>query len=102
MKVGTDVMPPIFSQKLDYNCDEMYTYDGNILYKVEIIFHKVSFIIDTRFPPLLETLYASRVKLFDEVPVFFMHAVSNIVAVRKTASLECILKGDKKMKVWRC
>jgi hypothetical protein len=36
-------------------------------YIVEIIFpHTVYLIINTRFPPLRETLYAGRVKLFAE------------------------------------
>jgi len=33
---------------------------------LRLFFHKVSFIIKTLFPPLRETLYAGRVKLFAE------------------------------------
>jgi hypothetical protein len=48
---------------------------------------------------LHETLYAGRVKLFAEASELFTHAVFQFVVVRKTASLECILEGTKKMEV---
>jgi hypothetical protein len=74
------------------------TYHGYILHKVKI-FHKVSFIINTLFPPLRQTLYAGRVKLFAEASVLFTHAVFQLVVVRKTASTERILLGAKNIYV---
>jgi hypothetical protein len=52
------------------------------------------FIVKTRFPPLPETLYAGRVKLFAEASELFKHAVFELV-VCKTASSECVLRGPK-------
>jgi hypothetical protein len=65
--------------------------------KLTLFSHKVSISINTLFPPLRETLYAFRVKLFAEASEFFTHAVFQVVVVvRKTASSECILQGAKK------
>jgi hypothetical protein len=52
---------------------------------VEIIFPKVS-IINTLFPPLHDTLYHGRVKLFAEASQLLTHGVFQLVVVRKTAS----------------
>jgi hypothetical protein len=40
--------------------------------KLLLFFHKMSFIIKTLFPPLRETLHASRVKLFAEASKLLM------------------------------
>jgi len=45
MKVMTPDAP--FSCSSNYYYNEIYIYHGYILYKVEIIFHNVSFIIST-------------------------------------------------------
>jgi hypothetical protein len=82
-------------------------YLGYAFTKFRLFFHKVSFIINTPFPPLQEMLYASCIKLLAETPEFFTHAVFQLVIVHKTASLECLLQRAKKMEVrgglnWDC
>jgi hypothetical protein len=42
--------------------------------------------INTLFSPLHETLYANHIKLFAEGLEFFVHAVSQLIVSRKTAS----------------
>jgi hypothetical protein len=49
---------------------------GTFFTKLRLFFHKASFIINTLFPPLHQTLYAGRVKLFAETSEIFTHAVS--------------------------
>jgi len=49
---------------------------GAFFTKLRLFFHKVSFIINTLFPPLRQTLYAGRVKLFAEASELVTHAVS--------------------------
>jgi hypothetical protein len=51
---------------------------GTSLAKLGLYFHKVSSIVNTRFPPLRETLYAGRVKLFAEASELFQWR-SNVV-----------------------
>jgi hypothetical protein len=75
---------------------------GTSFTKLGLFFHKVSFIINTLFSPLRETLYASRVKLIAEASELFTHAVFQFVVDRKTASSDCILEGAKKMEVGGC
>jgi hypothetical protein len=58
---------------------------GTFFTKLRLFFHKVS-ITNTLFPPLRQTLYAGRVKLFAEASELFMHAVFQLVVVRNTAS----------------
>jgi hypothetical protein len=65
---------------------------------LKLFFYEVSFVINTYFSPLPETLCAGRVKLFGEVSELFTHAVSQLVIVDKTASSECILQGPKRWK----
>jgi hypothetical protein len=77
--------------KLTYNIGTSFT-------KLRLFFHKVYFFINTIFPPLSQTLYAGRVKLFAEASELVTHAVFRLVVVRKTASSECILQGAKKCK----
>jgi hypothetical protein len=67
---------------------------GTSFSKRRLFFHKVS-IIKTLFPPLCETLYAGRVKLFAEASELFTHAVFQLVVIRKTASSECSLQEAK-------
>lgn len=56
------VMLPDFSLTIsNYSYNEIYIYHGHILYKFEI---KVSFLIDTLFPPLCELLFAGYLQLF--------------------------------------
>jgi hypothetical protein len=56
---------------------------------------------DTLFPPLHETLYAGRAKIFTEASQLFTQPVSQPV-VHKTASSECILQATKKLEVGEC
>lgn len=85
-----------------YKSNASYINHGYILYKVETLFHKVSFIINTLFPPLHEMLYAGHIKLFAEALELFMHTVFQLVVIRKMASLECNLQGTKKMEAGGC
>ena len=57
-----------------------------------LFFHKVSFVINTLFPLVRETLYAGRVKLYAEASELLTHAVFQFDVFRKTASSECILQ----------
>jgi hypothetical protein len=72
---------------------------GTSFTKLRLFSHKISFIINTLFPPLCEMLYASRVKLFAEASELFVQAVLQVIVVRKT---ECILQGAKKQEVRGC
>jgi hypothetical protein len=58
--------------------------------------YKVSFTINTHFPPLRHTLNASRDELFAEVPGLFTHAVVHLV-IRNRASTQGFLQEAKKM-----
>jgi len=60
--------------------------------KLRLYFHKVSFIINTIFPTLHETLYDGRVKFPDVASELF-----RLVTVRKTSSSEFILQGPIEM-----
>jgi hypothetical protein len=51
---------------------------------------------------LRETLYAGHVKLFVDASELFTHAVFQLVGVRKTASLECVLQGVKRKELGGC
>jgi len=70
--------------------------------KLRLFFHKVSFIINTRFPTLHEMLDGSHVRLFVEVSELFTHAVFQLDIIHKIASLECVLQEAKKLEVGRC
>jgi hypothetical protein len=48
---------------------------GTSCRKLGLFCHKVVFIINTVFPPLRETLYAGRIKLFAETSELFTYAV---------------------------
>jgi hypothetical protein len=67
-----------------------------------LFFRKVSFTINTLFPPLRKTQYVGRVKLLAEASEFFTHAVLQVLVVGKTASLECAHQAAKNMEVGRC
>jgi hypothetical protein len=60
--------------------------------KLRLFFHKVSFLINTPFPTLRETLYDGRVKFPAPASELF-----RLDVVRKTASSECILQGSIEM-----
>jgi hypothetical protein len=66
--------------------------------KFRSLFHKVSISVNTLFPPLRETLYAGRVKLFAEASELFTHVLFQIVVARKTASSHYIIQGAKRWK----
>jgi hypothetical protein len=51
---------------------------------------------------LCEMLCGGHVTLFAEVCKFFMHAVFQSVIIHKTASLEYVLQGAKKLEVGGC
>lgn len=73
--------------------------NGCIFTKFSSFSHKVYFIINTLFPPLLQTLCVGRVKLSAAASEIFRHAVFQlVVVVRKRASSECILRGSKRWK----
>jgi hypothetical protein len=69
---------------------------------LRLFLHKVSFTIDTLFPPTRETLYAGRVEPSAETLGFYTRAFLQLVVFRKTASSECILQGAKNMEVGGC
>ena len=48
---------------------------GSFFVHLRLFFRKFSFIINTRFPPLLEMLYARRQKLYTEESQRYTHAV---------------------------
>ena len=78
----------------------MYIHHKYILHGVDIIFHKVSFISDTLYARVRETMCVGRVKLYAEASELLTHAVFQLaVVVRKTASSECILQESKKVEV---
>jgi hypothetical protein len=60
---GTKEMPTIFLRNYNYIYDEIYIYHEYTFYKLRLFFHKISFIINTIFPLLHETLYAGLIKL---------------------------------------
>jgi hypothetical protein len=64
---------------------------GTYFTKLRLFFYKVSFIINTHFPPLREMLCGGRVTLFAEVSEFFVHVVFQCVIIHKIASLEYVL-----------
>jgi len=72
---GTIVIRPIFFlMNYNYSYNKLYVCDGYMLYKVEIIFPR-SLQYQHTFPPVLETLYAGRLQLFDGVSQLFTYAV---------------------------
>jgi len=98
MKVVTNVMPIIFF-RIYNNYNEIYIDHGYILYKA---FHKVSSFINTLFPTLNETLYAScHIKLTAEASKPFMHAMFQLI-ISRTASSDCILQAAKQMEAGEC
>jgi hypothetical protein len=59
------VMSPIFSSETTSTSTVEFTYiSGRSFTELRLLFHKVSFIINTVFPPFCETLHAGRVKPF--------------------------------------
>ena len=80
----------------------MYIHHKYILHGVDIIFRKVSFISDTLYARVRETMCVGRVKLYAEASELLTHAVFQLVVFRKTASSECILQGSKKVEVCWC
>jgi hypothetical protein len=70
--------------------------------KFRLFVHKISFIINTLFPPSYEMLYAGQVELKAEASELLTHAVFQLIVVRKMAFLGCILHRAKKMEVGGC
>jgi len=70
---GTKVMPLFFFSEttIAFIMKSIYIAHTSFI-KLRLFFHKMSFIIKTLFPPLRETLYASRVKLFAEASKLLM------------------------------
>jgi hypothetical protein len=64
---------------------------------VRLFFHKVSFIINTSFLPLLKKMCVRRLNLSSETSELFTHAVFHLVVFSKMASSGCKLLGTKKM-----
>jgi hypothetical protein len=48
---------------------------GTFFTKLKLFSHRVSFIINTHYPPLHEILYAGHLKLLAEVSELFLHAM---------------------------
>jgi hypothetical protein len=72
-----EITPPIFLSETIITIVIKFTYIiGTVFINLRLFFHKFSFIINTLFPPLQETLYAGRVKLFAEASKLFAHALS--------------------------
>ena len=83
-KVGTKVIPLyFFLRNYCHNYNEIDTYRGYILYKVEINFPLNLLHCQHNF---LKTLCAGRVKPFDEESELFTHAVLQLDVVRTAAS----------------
>jgi hypothetical protein len=68
---------------------------GTYFTKLRLLFHKVSFITNTPFPPLCEMPGGSHVQFFAEVSELFTHAVFQLDIIHKIASLEYIIQEDK-------
>jgi len=60
-----------------------------------MFFHKLFFIINTRFSTLHERIYVGCIKLLAEVSEVVTHAVLQLVVFHKTASSECVFHGGK-------
>jgi hypothetical protein len=71
----------------------MYITQSHIVYKVEIIFPQSLLHYEQNFPPLLDTLYVCRVKLFAAASRLFTHAVFQLLIFREMAYSGCIFKG---------
>lgn len=65
--------------------------------KLTLFFHKVFVLINKLLPP--EMLCAALLKLFAEALKVFMHAVFQLVVVRKTVPSEFVLQEARKMEV---
>ena len=68
-----EVKPPVFSQKLITIIMKFTYIMGAFLTKFKLLFHQVSFIINTLFPPLHQMLYAGHIKLFGDTSELFTH-----------------------------
>ena len=71
---------------------------GTFFTKLKLFFHKVSFIINTLFPPFQEMLYAGHLKLYAEVSEHLTHALFQLIVTWKMECLNSILHGTKKGK----
>jgi len=71
---------------------------GTSFTKLGLFFHKLFFVINIVFPPLYETLYADRVKLFAEASKFLMHAVIRTSSSTKRCPQCVSFKGPKMWK----
>jgi hypothetical protein len=70
---------------------------GIFFTKHGLFFQKVSFIINTISPIVRRTLYVGRVKFFTKASERFTNQVFQLV-LRKTASSERTLQGEKRWK----
>lgn len=71
---------------------------GTPFTKLGLFFHKLFFIINIVLPPLHETLYADRVKLFAEMSKFLMHAVFSSSSSTKRRPQSLSYRGPKMWK----
>jgi hypothetical protein len=80
MRGGTKAIPLIFVSEITITITIKFTYITDTQFtKLRLFFHKVSFIINTVFPPLHEMLYADHGKLFAEASKISMHTVFQLV-----------------------
>ena len=64
--------------------------------KMRLFFHQVSFIINTLFPSLRQTLYADGVKLSAAASKLFAHAVLQLCVVHKLMLSDGMLQEVKR------
>jgi hypothetical protein len=75
--VGTKAMPPILFSEITITDIMKFTHIiGTSFKKLRLFFHKVFFVINTRFPPLHEMPHASSVKFSATASKLLTHHVS--------------------------
>jgi hypothetical protein len=69
---------------------------GTFFTKFKLLFHQVSFIINTLFPPLHQMLYASHIKIFADTSELFIHTVFQLIRCVQNSILGMnLLEGQK-------
>jgi hypothetical protein len=91
--------PSLFSpRKYTDSYNEIYIYDGHIVYEFEIIFPQSPLHYQHNFSTFAWD--AGHVKISTQASELFVHAVPQLI-ICKMMSLDCILHGAKKMEVPR-
>jgi len=102
MRGSTKVMSHIFLTNRNTFVIKFTKTMGTYFTKLRLFFRKVSFIINTPFPPLCEMPGGSHVQLFAEVYELFTHSVFQLDIIHKIASLEYVLQEAKMLEVEGC